>query len=183
MRTVTRDLAFGGAWTDRHRRDVGALFDQLAPEWNDRAAANELDALGDALARGGIRHGGLWLDVGSGTGRATPLVAGVAGTVVALDLALEMLRLAPATWPRVRADAGRLPVADAAAAGLVLVNCFLFPDEAARVLAPGGSLVWVNSLGEATPIHLSADDVAAATGWDGVASEAGWGTWVVLRRP
>ena len=66
----------------------------------------------------------------------------------------------------------------------MLVNALLFPAEVARVLAPGGALVWVNSLGDATPIHLSAADVAKALpgGWGGPASDAGWGTWCVLRR-
>jgi hypothetical protein len=54
----------------------------------------------------------------------------------------------------------------------------------ARVLAPDGCLVWVNTSGEQTPIYLPADDVVAALGdgWTGVASEAGTGTWCVARR-
>jgi len=42
----------------------------------------------------------------------------------------------------------------------------------------------VNSLGECTPIHLPAEDVARALPgeWAGTAAEAGWGTWCVLRR-
>jgi len=49
------------------------------------------------------------------------------------------------------------------------------------VLASTGVLVWVNSRGTGTPIHLPADDVdrALGGGWDGVASAAGWGTWSV----
>jgi hypothetical protein len=52
------------------------------------------------------------------------------------------------------------------------------------VLAPPGALVWVNTLGPNTPIHLTAEEVDAALGgsWDIVASEAGWGTWCVARR-
>ena len=44
----------------------------------------------------------------------------------------------------------------------MLVNCFLFPDEVDRVLAPDGVVVWVNSSGAETPIHLPSDDVVAA---------------------
>ena len=66
----------------------------------------------------------------------------------------------------------------------MLVNCFLFPDEVDRVLAPDGVIVWVNSSGAETPIHLPSDDVVAALPgrWEGVQSTAGLGTWCVLRR-
>ena len=60
----------------------------------------------------------------------------------------------------------------------------LFPDEVRRVLRNAGSVVWVNSIGERTPIHLSAAAVAEALG-DGFevsASRAGWGTWAVATR-
>ena len=82
-----------------------------------------------------------------------------------------------------RADAARLPFRDGAADVLVLANMLLFPAEVTRLLAPRGALVWVNSLGDRTPIHLSAEDVARALpGFAGVASEAGWGTWCVFRK-
>ena len=57
-------------------------------------------------------------------------------------------------------------------------------DEMWRVLAPGGALVWVSSLGDRTPIYLSAEEVEAALPgeWRGVASEAGWGSWCVTGR-
>ena len=48
---------------------------------------------------------------------------------------------------RVLADGARPPAPDAAADAVVLVNCFLFPDEVDRVLAPDGVVVWVNSSG------------------------------------
>ena len=58
---------------------------------------------------------------------------------------------------------------------------FLFPAEVERVVAPHGVVVWVNSRGPETPIHLTAHEVdeALGHGWDGVASQAGWGTWSV----
>jgi hypothetical protein len=42
-------------------------------------------------------------------------------------------------------------------------------------------VVWVNSRGTGTPIHLLASEVDAALpgAWTGVASTAGWGTWSV----
>ena len=61
---------------------------------------------------------------------------------------------------------------------------FLFPGEIARVLRPGGILLWVNVSGPDTPIHLSTDEVVAALPFEveGVESTAGAGTWCALRR-
>ena len=61
------------------------------------------------------------------------------------------------------------------------MNCFLFPAEVDRVLAPDGVVVWVNSSGAETPIHLPPDDVVAALpgGGTGVQSTAGVG--IVVR--
>jgi len=66
----------------------------------------------------------------------------------------------------------------------VLVNALLFPEETSRVLAPDGVVVWVNSLGDRTPIHLPPEDVRAALPgrWHGVAAAAAWGIWCTLRR-
>ncbi|HMJ74992.1 MAG TPA: methyltransferase domain-containing protein, partial [Iamia sp.] len=86
---------------------------------------------------------------------------------------------------RVLADGARLPVADASLDAVVLMNAFLFAPECARVLRPGGALVWVNSRGPETPIHLPAETVVAAVGgdWTATASEAGTATWCVALRP
>ena len=56
--------------------------------------------------------------------------------------------------------------------------------EVDRVLSRDGSLVWVNSSGEQTPIFLDAEDVLRALPgkWTGISSRAGEGTWCVLRR-
>ena len=186
IRKVTRQVAFErDAWTGERAEKVQALFDDLAPTWDERPGVGELEALVDALERGGPFPVGPCLEVGSGTGQATPVLASRFSPVVALDLSPLMLaRAGPGPGWRVRADGARLPVPSGRAAVVVLVNMFLFPAEVDRVLAPAGALVWVNTLGEATPIHLSAPEVAAALpgAWEGVASDAGWGTWAVLRR-
>jgi SAM-dependent methyltransferase len=188
MRKVTRQVAFDpGGWTPERAGKISQLFDTMAPQWNERTRSERQDALRDALARGGFiaERSGVCLEVGSGTGSSSEDLARRFATVLALDLSREMLRLAPAgPARRVNADGARLPIRDRGASGVVLVNALLFPTEVARVLAPDGSLVWVNSLGDKTPIHLPADDVARAMPgtWSGVASEAGWGTWCVLRR-
>ena len=45
-------------------------------------------------------------------------------------------------------------------------------------------MVWVNSSGPQTPIHLTADEVMAALPgeWAALASEAGEGQWCVAQR-
>ena len=67
---------------------------------------------------------------------------------------------------------------------VLLINMLLFPHEIDRVLRPGGTLLWVNTLGDQTPIHLPAADVLAALPgeWHGTTARAGTGFWLVARR-
>ena len=188
MRVVTREVAFDpAAWTPGRAERVAALFDGLAPDWHTRTTPERQAVLIDALDRGDIDDlaAGPCLEVGSGTGDNTALLTARFSVVVAVDLSAEMLRLAPAgPAGRVLADAARLPLPGGACAVAVLVNALLFPHEIDRVIAPHGALVWVNTAGDQTPIHLPAADVEDALPgeWTGVESEASWGTWAVLRR-
>lgn len=186
MRQVTRKVAFEPDGWDRLTAErVTKLFDGLAAEWHTRSSEPRMAPVADAWERGGPIPGGRWLEVGSGSGLVTGWLAERADMVIATDLAMEMLRLAPpAAGPRVRADAFRLPVADHALDAVWLVNALLFPTETARVLARRGAIVWVNTSGPDTPIYLSAEDVhrAMGPGWAGPAAEAAFGTWAVLRR-
>jgi SAM-dependent methyltransferase len=187
MRKVTRQVALErSGWDPERARKVGALFDGLAPEWHARETPERAAVLEDALARGEVGgRAARCLELGCGTGFGTRTLAGRFAHLVAVDLSRGMLAHAPPECAHyVRADAGQLPVRDGWADVAVLVNMLLFPKELDRALAQDGVLVWVNSLGERTPIHLSADDVATALPgvWRGVASEAGWGTWCALRR-
>ena len=186
MRKVTRQVAFQpDGWTPERAERVAMLFDALAPEWHTKGSPERTDALVDALARGGpYDQQRPCLELGSGIGLFTDRVVDRfgRGNVVAVDLSYEMLKRAPAdVAPRVQADAARLPFRDATFATAVLVNMLLFPHEVARV---ADALVWVNTVGDATPIHLSAEEVEAALpgAWDGVHADAGWGTWAVLRK-
>jgi len=186
MRRVTRQVAFEPeGWTPDRRAKVAELFDGLAPEWHTREVPGRYDALNDALARGDVPTDGPTLELGSGTGLSTPLLAGHFPDLIAADLSIEMLRLAPAaTAPRVQGDSAELPFPKGSLQVVVVVNMLLFPEEMARVLAPDGALVWVNTSGDRTPIHLPADDVVKALGegWTGRTSQAGTGTWCVSRR-
>lgn len=185
MRDVTERVAADpSAWTPELAAEVGSFFDERAADWaaqrSDRA-----EVLDDALDRGAPELLGPVVELGAGTGAGTRVLAERVDHVVAGDLAAGMLaRLSPELADRVQLDASALPLADRSVGTLVCVNMLLFADEVARVLAPGGALVWVNAIGERTPIHLSAHAVAAALG-DGfqvTASRCRWGTWAVARR-
>lgn len=187
MRVMTRRAAGleGPPWDVAARTDVGALFDQLASEWHTRSSPERTAVVTDALERGDVGNGSTALEVGSGIGAYSGLLAERFRRVLAVDLSIEMLRLAAGeTGLRVLADGSRLPVADGSVDAVVLINMLLFPEEVARALAPGGRVVWVNSSGESTPIHLPPDDVVTALPgeWTGVAGRAGVGLWTVLRR-
>lgn len=185
MRTLTRDIAFDpGGWTPQKATVVNDLFDQLAPEWHTRDRPERLLVIADALERGGPFPEGVAVELGSGTGIGTATIAAHLPHLVAIDLSMEMLRLAPSTVPRLRADGARLPFADGTIATLLLVNMLLFPNEVDRVLAASGAVVWASTTGPHTPIYLSAEDVDAALPgeWEVVASEAARGTWCVAHR-
>jgi len=185
MRRATRAIAFEpGGWTPGLVDEVRSLFDSLAQEWPTRHGAETTAVVVDALGRGGPVGAGTWLELGSGTGLVTPALLGRTRRVLAVDLSLPMLLGAPAdVGLRVCADGARLPVADGSVDVAVLANAFLFPAEVRRVLAPGGTLVWSNTFGDGTPIHLPVDDVVAALGdgWDAVASTHAHGSWAVAR--
>lgn len=185
MRRVTHEVAFEGGWSPGRAARVRELFDGLAGEWHTRHQESRVEPLRDALERGDVLRAGPCLEIGSGTGFGTRELARHFDRVFALDLSREMLARAPAALgSRIQGDAAALPFAAGSLRAVVLLNALLFPDEVDRVLAPGGRVIWVNSLGECTPIHLTAEDVERALPghWEGVAAEAGWGTWCVLTR-
>jgi hypothetical protein len=190
MRIVTRQAAGLDAkgWTPGVRDEVGRYFDDLAGEWHTRTTPERLRIVTDAMTRGLGEMGspaGLAVELGSGTGAYSGLLANHFQKVVSLDLSMAMLRQAPVgPARRIQADGSALPLRDGHAAAMILINAFLFPLEVTRVLAADGVVVWVNSSGEHTPIYLSVDDLVAALPgeWTGVASRAGEGSWCVLRR-
>lgn len=189
MRVMTRRAAGleGDGWDDTARREVAGLFDDLAVEWHTRTSPEREAAVLDALDRGVPADAprGLAVEVGSGIGAYSAHLAARWATAIAVEISVEMARLAP-TGPahRVIADGARLPLADGAADAVVLINAFLFPAEVERVLAPGGVLLWANLSGESTPIHLPPEEVVAALPgtWSGRAARAGSGLWTVLRQ-
>ena len=186
MRQLTRAMAFGEPWTSRDAERVATVFDGLAAEWSERhvdpiKAAPVLDA----IERGRPPLDARWIELGSGTGAGARLLQGVVREQVSVDLSEQMLAHAPTGLaPKVRADSSRLPFIDDAAGVVLMINMLLFPAEVDRILGPDGHVVWINTLGDQTPIHLPPADVAEALpgDWTGVASKAGTGSWAVLRR-
>jgi ubiquinone/menaquinone biosynthesis C-methylase UbiE len=188
MRIVTRQVAGldPGEWDSQTSDQVVSVFDGLASEWHTRTSPQRTAVVEDALNRGfGLRRDSFAVEVGSGIGTYSSVLAERFDDVLAVDISLEMTRLAPGdSSHRILADGAMLPVRSGAADAVVMINAFLFPVEVARVLRRGGVVVWVNSSGDQTPIHLSTDDVVLALPFpvDGVEARAGVGTWCVLTR-
>lgn len=186
MRRLTRSIALGEEWTEEDGRRVGGLFDSLAPEWTERQVDPVKAAVvNDALDRGEPPFAGRWLELGSGTGAGTRLLHGRVAEQHSLDLSRGMLAHAPnGLAPKIRADSSRLPFPDDTFDAILMINMILFPGEVDRVLRHDGSLVWVNTKGDQTPIHLPPADVERALpgDWSGVTARAGTGFWAVLRR-
>jgi len=189
MRRITRQIAGieSGEWNEQLRNHVRTYFDELAPEWHTRKSPERLSIVADALERGlGSRKvHGLAVEIGSGTGSYSSVLARMFGPVVSVDLSMEMLARAPAGPSlRVNADAAALPIFTSAATAAVLINAFLFPAEVNRILTPDGVVIWITANGEHTPIYLSPEEVASRLPgrWTGTASRVGEGEWCVLRR-
>ena|SRR5688572_1942711 len=190
MRIATRRAAGleGEGWNDELREDVTKYFDELAGEWHTHTSPERAAIVADALSRGLLAlHAPrkLAVELGSGTGAYSGVLAHAFDTVIGVDISMEMLARAPnGPAHRVQADGAHLPLCDGSVSAVVLINAFLFPDEVARVLSSRGVIVWVSSSGEQTPIYLSIDDLVARLPgtWHGVASRAGEGNWCVLQR-
>ena len=189
MREVTEQVAHRGTWNGEVLGEVRALFDSLAPGWTatrDHPGRNA--PLLDALDRGRV-EGRTVVELGAGTCISARDLVGRFDRYVAADLSPMMLAHAvDGAPPLLCADASRLPLADGVVDVFVLQNMLLFPAEVDRCLGAVGAVVWVNSRGSETPIHLSTGDVVASleaasgSGWRAIASAMGEATWAVVRR-
>jgi SAM-dependent methyltransferase len=131
-------------------------YDGLAEWYDDVVRGLDVTAIATAtLARLLDVGPGRCLDLGCGTGIAVPTLAELGWSVVGVDLSRDQLRVA---WERVGALGAQLVQADAAAlpfpqqsfdsvVSLLTHTDLDDPDgaftEAARVLRPGGRLVYV----------------------------------------
>lgn len=189
MRQVTELVATSGIWNPGLVDEVRGLFDSLASEWTATRDNPRRNApLIDALERGGV-DGRIVLELGAGTCISARDLVDRFDTFVAIDLSWEMLLHAvDGAPPLICADGSSLPLAEGAIDVLILQNMFLFTSEVDRCLADNGTLVWVNSRGPETPIHLPTKAVVGCLeestgyGWDAVDSTVGEATWAVVSR-
>ncbi len=185
IRVLTRAVAFGKEWKPEHAERMAKLFNELAPDWSsDHVDATKAAPVRDALDRGAVPLDGSWLEVGSGTGAGARVLNGQVGSLVCTDLSAGMLSHAPDLAPRAQSDASALPFDSNSFDAVLLINMLLFPNEIDRVLRPDGTILWVNTLGDQTPIHLPAVDVIEALPgeWTGITARAGTGFWLAGRR-
>ena len=195
--TITRCETSPVRWRSREdgRRGALARWPICSTAWPPsgdapRSGLVRTAPISDALSRGGLRLGGRWLELGAGTGVGTRIMApafrDAGGSLIALDLALRMLRESPTrAAPLVQGDASSLPFAPGAFDGVAMINMLLFPEEVERVVAAnGGQLLWINTSGDRTPIHLSPEDFLAALPgvWSAQWARSGTGFWVVATR-
>jgi hypothetical protein len=186
IRRLTRAIALGDRWTPDDAARMTTIFDGLAPEWSaDHVDPVKAAPVLDAIERGEPALDGRWIELGSGTGAGCRVVHGRVREHVSVDLSEQMLAHAPDRMSvKVRADSAALPFAAGVADVVLMINMLLFPAEVDRVLDRDGSVVWVNTLGDQTPIHLTPEEVATALPgrWTGVTARAGTGFWAVLGR-
>lgn len=170
-------------------------WEQLAAGWDARRRPDHLAPFETALAAVG-RAPRRALDIGTGTGSAAFAIAArfPEAEVVGVDFAEAMVEAARAKTPpelaaRIRferADAARLPFEDGAFDLAGLANAIPFFDELARVVAPGGTVVFGFSLGHATPIYVAPERLRAELGRRGFSDfaefSAGQGTAFLARK-
>jgi ubiquinone/menaquinone biosynthesis C-methylase UbiE len=152
------------------RGSIRRQFGKLAPVWDAMRSAGHLESLEAALDAVPTAPRSV-LDVGTGTGMAARMIAvrWPNAQVVGVDLSEEMVaearRLLPSDLEgRVRferADASSLPFADDAFDFVTLANMIPFFDEIARVLAPGGHVLFAWSVGPETPIYVAPERLRA----------------------
>ena len=166
-RTVVRRPA---AWRVL-RGPIRRVFDDIAPEWDvRRGSAERLAPLEAAVAAIDVAPRRI-LDLGTGTGIAARKVAEryPDAEVVGVDIAPAMVdearrKLPPELRTRLRfevADASRLPFAAGSFELVTLANMIPFFHELARVVAPGGSLVFSYANGEQTPVYVPPERLRA----------------------
>ncbi|MFW2382276.1 MAG: class I SAM-dependent methyltransferase [Acidimicrobiales bacterium] len=187
IRLITRQIALDRLWDAEVRERIAETFDRLAPSWSeDHVNPTKAAPIVDAMTRGQLPlAGSRWLELGSGTGAGGKVLGGQVGEYVAFDLSAEMIRHDQGHGTQqVRGDASALPFVPDSFDGVLCVNMFLFPDQVDRVLRSRGHLLWVNTMGDQTPIHLPVEDVVAALPgeWTATTSRAGSGIWGVVAR-
>jgi SAM-dependent methyltransferase len=140
---------------------VRRQFDSIAPVWDSMRLEDTFAPYDAALERVPGTPARI-LDVGTGTGAGALRLAHrfPQAAVVGVDLSDAMLAQAGRNTPaelRVtyeRADASALPFPDGSFDLVTHANMIPFFDEVARVVAPGGHVLFAFSSGAGTPIYV-----------------------------
>jgi ubiquinone/menaquinone biosynthesis C-methylase UbiE len=177
------------------RAPMRRQFHRLAGEWDSILGEDHLDAYDAAL--GAIpTPPARALDVGTGTGDGAFAIARrfPEAQVVGVDLAAAMVnearRKTPATLEQrvsfETGDASKLPFDDASFDLVAHANMIPFFDEVARLVAPGGYVVFSFSGGAQTPIYVPPErlrrELAARNFTDFVELTGGRGTSLLARK-
>jgi ubiquinone/menaquinone biosynthesis C-methylase UbiE len=172
-RLVTNAVVRQPALWRLFRSPLRRQFDRLAPRWDEIRSPDHLGAFGRALEQvePPPRRA---LDLGTGTGDGAFAVARrfPRAEVVGIDIAESMIaearrKTSPELADRVRfevGDAAALPFEDGAFQLVSLANMIPFYDELARVVAPGGFVVFSFSGGSETPIYVDSSRLRADLG-------------------
>ena len=141
-----------------NKADVIAFFDRCAPSWDAEMIRSDR-IIGEILDLGGVRPGARVLDVACGTGVLFPdyLARGV-GSLTAIDISPEMVRIAREKFPAVKVLCGDAETAELGGTydAVMIYNAFPhFPDPEAlfaalsRHLAPAGRLTVAHGMSRA----------------------------------
>jgi ubiquinone/menaquinone biosynthesis C-methylase UbiE len=138
-------------------------FDRLAPVWDAQRRPDSFAPVEAALDRLPAPPRRV-LDLGTGTGSVARIVAErfPDADVIGVDISPRMLDEARRRTDSSRvsyqqADAERLPFEDASFDLVTLGNMIPFFDELARVVAPGGHVMFAFSAGAETPIYVPSE--------------------------
>jgi SAM-dependent methyltransferase len=170
-------------------------FDRLAPRWDAIRAEGHLESFERALEQV-ERPPRRALDLGTGTGDAAFAIARrfPEAEVVGIDISRAMVEGARRKTPPDLADRVRFEVGDASALPfehgafdlVSLANMIPFFDELARIVAPGGYVLFTFSGGSGTPIYVPPERLRAELGRRGFAHfaevAAGRGTAFLARK-
>lgn len=142
---------------------VRAMFDAIAPRYDllNRLMTFRMDVgwRRRAVSSLGLLPGSIVADLACGTGDLVADLTARSFRPVGFDLSFGMLAAAPKPFPRVQADALRLPLRDGsidgATCGFALRNLVAldpFFDELARVVRPGGRIALLEVAEPPNPI-------------------------------
>ncbi len=144
------------------QQDVIEFFDRLAPSW-DADMIRDDAVIGTILDGAGVGEGAQVLDVACGTGVLFPdYLKRNVGSLTAVDISGEMVRLAKEKFPQVEVlcgDVQTLPL-DRTFDCIIIYNAFPhFPEpekliaRMAELLKPGGTLTVAHGMSRAAIDH------------------------------